>query len=127
MEPAAPTVEQSTVWTDTVKRGPMLRQVHGLGTLVPEEILFVPAVNEGRVEKIQVRPGARVSAGTVLLVLSNPELELEAIEAEFQVKAAEARLQDLKVQLQNQRLAQEAAVAQVKSEYVRAQVTADRD
>ena len=83
MEPAAPTVEQSTVWTDTVKRGPVLRQVRGLGTLVPEEILFVPAVNEGRVEKILVRPGARVSAGTVLLVLNNPELELAAIEAKF--------------------------------------------
>ncbi len=125
LKPAAPIVEN--VWMDTVKRGPMLRQVRGLGTLVPEEILFIPAINEGRVERIFVRPGARVSADTVLLVLSNPELELAALEAEYQVKAAEARYQDLKVQLESQQLNQESEVARVESEYKQARLQADRD
>lgn len=125
LKPAAPVVDN--VWMDTVKRGPMLRQVRGLGTLVPEEILFIPAINEGRVERIFVRPGARVSANTVLLVLSNRELELAALEAEYQVKAAEARYQDLKVQLESQQLNQESEVARVESEYKQARLQADRD
>ena len=127
LKPAAPSVERSTVWMDTVKRGPMLRQVRGLGTLVPQEILWIPAVNEGRVVRILVRPGARVTAETVLLVLSNPELELAALEAEYQVKAAEAQYQDLKVQLESQHLAQEAEVARLQSEYHQAKLRADRD
>ena len=127
LKPAAPSVERSTVWMDTVKRGPFLRQVRGLGTLVPEEILFIPATNEGRVERILVRPGAQVTAQTVLLVLSNPELELAAVEAEYQVKAAEARNQDLNVQLNSQNLNQRAEVARLQSEYVRAKLQADRD
>ena len=127
LKPAAPSVERSTVWMDTVKRGPFLRQVRGLGTLVPEEILFIPATNEGRVERILVRPGAQVTAETVLLVLSNPELELAAVEAEYQVKAAEAQNQDLNVQLNSQNLNQRAEVARLQSEYVRARLQADRD
>src|SRR5262245_32516104 len=74
LKPAAPPVERGTVWIDTVKRGPMLRQHRGLGTLVPEDILWVPALTDGRVEKIVVRPGAEVQPETVLLVLSNPQL-----------------------------------------------------
>jgi HlyD family secretion protein len=74
LKPAAPPVERATVWIDQVKRGPMLRQVRGLGTLVPEDVLWVPAQTDGRVERILVRPGAEVEPDTVLLVLSNPEL-----------------------------------------------------
>ena len=90
LKPAAPTVERSTVWLDTVKRGPMLRQVRGNGTLVPEEIRWIPALSDGRVEKILARPGTSVKADTVLVELSNPEVEQEAVDARFQVKAAEA-------------------------------------
>src|SRR5512145_1606981 len=90
LKPAAPSVEGSTLWTDTVKRGPMLRQVRGLGTLVPEEILYIPAINEGRVEKILLRPGAQVLPNTVILILANPVLELAAEDLRWQVKAAEA-------------------------------------
>src|SRR5437762_12730906 len=75
LKPAVPTVDRSTVWIDTVKRGPMVREVRGLGTLVPEEIRWIPANTEGRVEKIVVRPGTQVKADTVILELSSPELE----------------------------------------------------
>ncbi|HYO84191.1 MAG TPA: RND transporter, partial [Bryobacteraceae bacterium] len=80
-KPAAPPVERATVWIDAVKRGPMIRQVRGLGTLVPEDILWVPALTDGRVEKILVRPGAIVKAETVILELSNPQLQLDALNA----------------------------------------------
>jgi HlyD family secretion protein len=127
LEPAAPTVERSTVWTDTVKRGPMTREVRGLGTLVPEEVLWIPAINDGRVERIVVLPGAEVKTGTILMVLSNPELDQAALDAEYQVKAAEAKYQDLKVQLESQYLTQQAEVARVQSEYHQAKLKADRD
>src|SRR3989440_8011352 len=82
LKPAVPTVDRSTVWVDTVKRGPMVRQVRGLGTLVPEDIRWVPANTEGRVEKIIVRPGAHVEANTVILEMSSAELEQAAHDAE---------------------------------------------
>jgi HlyD family secretion protein len=125
LKPAAPPVERATVWIDTVKRGPMLRQVRGLGTLVPEEILWVPAITDGRVEKILVRPGAEVQPGTVLVVLTNPELELAALNAEWQVKTAEANYRDLAARLQNQKLDQQAAAARVASEFAQAKLNAD--
>src|SRR5206468_7292499 len=78
LKPAVPSVDRSTVWIDTVKRGPMVRQVRGLGTLVPEEIRWIPANTEGRVEKIIVRPGAQVEPGTEILEMSSPELEQAA-------------------------------------------------
>jgi HlyD family secretion protein len=127
LKPAAPTVERATVWPDTVKRGPMLRQVRGLGTLVPEEILWIPATSDGRVERILVRPGAVVRQDTILLVLSNPELDLAALDAEYQVKAAEAQYTDLRVQLESKRLNQQADVAKIQSEYHQAKLKADRD
>jgi HlyD family secretion protein len=127
LKPAAPTVERATVWVDTVKRGPMTREVRGLGTLVPEEILWIPAVTEGRVERILVRPGAVVKADTVLLVLNSPELDQAALDAEYVVKAAEARYKDLKVQLQSQLLTEQANLATVQSEARRARLRADRD
>jgi HlyD family secretion protein len=125
MKPAAPTVEGSTVWPDTVKRGSMLRQVRGLGTLVPEEILFIAAQTEGRVDRIAVRPGAVVTPNTVLLQLSNPELELAANDAEWQVKAAEASYTDLRVRLQSQKLEQQSMAARVHSDYVQAKLKSD--
>ena len=127
LKPAAPTVEESTVWMDTVKRGPMVRKVRGLGTLVPEQILFIPAINQGRVERIVMLPGAEVNPSSVVLVLSNPELELEEVEAEYQLRAAEAKYQDLNVQLESQQLNQEAEVARVESEFEQAKLQADRD
>ncbi len=125
MKPAAPTVERSTVWPDTVKRGPMLRQVRGLGTLVPEEILFIAAQTDGRVDRIAVRPGAVVGPETVLIQLSNPELQLAANDAEWQVKSAEATLTDLRVRLESQKLEQQSVAARVHSDYVQAKLKAD--
>src|SRR5512147_2734533 len=90
LRPAAPTVD-STVWIDEVKRGPMVRNVRGLGTLVPEEIRWIGAATDGRVERIAVLPGTPVKADTLLLELSNPEVELAALEAVSQMRAAEAQ------------------------------------
>jgi HlyD family secretion protein len=127
LKPAAPSVERGTVWIDAVKRGPMVRQVRGLGTLVPEEILFIPAQNDGRVEKVALRPGVPVNPDTVLLVLSNPELEVQMIDYEWQVKAAEAQLTDLRVRLIQQKLEQQSRSAQVQADQVKAQLQYERD
>jgi HlyD family secretion protein len=122
LKPAAPSVERSTVWTDTVKRGLMVRQVRGLGTLVPEEIRWIPALTEARVERIVVHPGTTVAADTVILELSNPELELLAREAESELRAAEAEYTELRVRLESQRLDQEATAARVQAEYQQARM-----
>jgi HlyD family secretion protein len=127
LKPAAPSVEKATVWIDTVKRGPMLRQVRGLGTLVPEEIRWIPALTEGRVERLVLLPGAIVKPDSVILELSNPELELAALEAESLLRAAEAQYTELKVRLQSSHLDQEAAAARVKAEYHQAKLRADAD
>ncbi|MBS1829418.1 MAG: HlyD family efflux transporter periplasmic adaptor subunit [Acidobacteria bacterium] len=127
LKPAAPNVERSSVWVDTVKRGPMLRNVRGLGTLVPEEILWIPAVQDGRVEKLQLRPGALVTKNSVIMELSNPELALAMNDAEWQVKIAEATLADLKVKLETSQLEQRARTAQLESEFTRAKLQYDRD
>jgi len=97
LKPAAPVVERATVWIDVVKRGPMVRQVRGLGTLVPEEIRWIPALTEGRIERIRVLPGALVKPDTILLDLSNPELQLAVVDAQAQLKAAEAEYNGLRV------------------------------
>jgi HlyD family secretion protein len=125
MKPAAPPVERATVWIDTVKRGPMLRQVRGLGTLVPEEILWLPALTDGQIEKILLRPGANVKPDTVVMELSNPQLQLDELNAEWQVKSAEATYRDLEAKLQNLKLDQQAAAARVASEYQQAKLNAD--
>ncbi len=127
LKPAAPPVEFGTLWPDTVKRGDIPRQVRGLGTLVPEEILWIPAITDGRVDRIVLRPGAEVRPETVLLELSNPQLQLDMLDAEYQLKTAEAVLIDLKVKLESQRLTQEADVARVASDALQAQLRADRD
>ncbi|HXK58479.1 MAG TPA: HlyD family efflux transporter periplasmic adaptor subunit [Acidobacteriota bacterium] len=127
LKPAAPAVEASTIWPDTVKRGPMVRQVRGLGTLVPKDVLWIPAVTSDRVERILMRPGAKVGPDTILLVLSNPELELQALDAEYAVKAAEAEYNGLKVRLESQQLTQQAELARIQSEFYQSKLQADRD
>jgi len=127
LKPAAPTVERATVWVEPVKRGPMVRQVRGLGTLVPEEIRWVTSVTEGRVERILVYPGTPVKADTVILELSNPNQTQALLEAEQQLKASEAQLINLRSDVQNQVLAQEAAAAQVSADYRRARMQAEAD
>jgi HlyD family secretion protein len=127
LKPAAPSVDRATVWVDTVKRGPMLRQVRGPGTLVPEEVRVVAAATEGRVERILVQPGTEVTAGTVLLELVNPTIAQEAIDAEYAQRAGEADYNTLKVRLESERLTQQAAVATVRAEYQQAKLQYDTD
>jgi HlyD family secretion protein len=127
LEPAAPSVERSTVWIDGVQRGPMVRQVRGLGTLVPEEIRWIPASTEGRVERLILQAGVEVTPDSVILELSNPELENQAQEAEQQLRAAEAALTELRVRLESQRLDQEAAAARIQAEYSQAKLRAEAD
>lgn len=127
LEPAAPTVERSSAWVDTVKRGAMLRQVRGAGTLVPEQVRWIPAATEARVERIAVLPGTTVEAGTVILELSNPELDQAALDAEWQLKAAEADYENLRVQLDSQLFNQRAAVATVEAEYKETKLQAERN
>ena len=122
LKPAVPTVDRSTVWIDTVKRGPMVRQVRGLGTLVPEEIRWLPANTEGRVEKIIVRPGAHVEPDTEILQLSSPDFEQSAHDAELQATAAEAELTTLRANLQRELLDQESTTAKVRSDYEQAKM-----
>ncbi|MGB2985677.1 MAG: HlyD family efflux transporter periplasmic adaptor subunit [Phycisphaerae bacterium] len=117
LEPAAPSVERETVWLDTVKRGPMLREVRGTGNLVPEVIWWIPASTGGRVERILVLPGTTVDADTVLLELSNAELELDAVDAEWRLKSTEAELDSLEVTLRNELLSLQASVARIGADY----------
>ena len=124
LKPASPSVDSGTLWTDTVKRGEFLRQVRGLGTLVPEEIRWIPAVRDGRVETIILRPGARVTPDSVILVLSNPEVERQAVDAELQYNASKADFANLKVQLQSALLNQRAQAAIVESNYRQAKLQA---
>jgi HlyD family secretion protein len=127
LQPAAPTVEWGTIWPDTVKRGPMIVQVRGIGTLVPLEVLFIPAENAGRVERIYIRPGTLVNSDSVILTLTNPELLNDALAAEFNLKQAQAAYTDLKVQLESQGFDKEAVASQVNSDYQQAKLKADRD
>jgi len=127
LKPAAPRVDRHAVYTDTVKRGEMLRQVWGNGTLVPEEVNWIPAITAGRVERIRVLPGAAVQADTILVELTNPEVEHAAFEAEWQLKAAEAQWNKLKAQLETDRLSQEAQAAQLRSECSVAKLDAQAD
>ncbi|HET7321063.1 MAG TPA: HlyD family efflux transporter periplasmic adaptor subunit [Longimicrobiaceae bacterium] len=129
LQPASPTVERSGIYTDTVQRGTFVREVRGPGTLVPEQIRFISAVTAGRVEKIMAEPGLQVDSQTVLLRLSNPDVQLQAMEAQRQVAGAEASMANLRATLENQRLNQEAAVATAQSQYNEAlrQATANRE
>src|SRR6478672_6291215 len=101
LKPASPTLDRSTAVIDTVKRGEMLREVHGNGTLVPQLTRWIPAPADGRVEKILVQAGVEVGAGTVIVELSNPQMQQQAIDAEFQIKTAQAEAENLKVRLES--------------------------
>lgn len=127
MQPAAPTVERATVWVDTVHRGSMIRQVRGLGTLVPKEIRWIPATTQGRVERRLAQQGDLVTPDTVLLELSNPDVQQASVESENQLKGAEAQLANLRIQLKNQVLAQQAAAATVQAEFSQAKLQAESD
>jgi HlyD family secretion protein len=122
LKPAAPTVERAVVWPDTVKRGPMVRQVRGLGTLTPEDIRWIPATTQGRVEKIILRPGTQVKSTDVILELTNPQLEQQLMDATLKLQAAQAGLANIKVQLNNDLLAQEAASANIEADYNKAKM-----
>ncbi|MGD2216125.1 MAG: HlyD family efflux transporter periplasmic adaptor subunit [Gemmatimonadales bacterium] len=125
--PAAPSVDRSNIWTDVVKRGEMVRRVRGPGNLVSEQVRYIAALTAGRVERRLVEPGAVVDSATVLLELSNPDVEIQALDAQRQLTAEEARLADLRTRLENQRLSQEGLVATVRAQYLEAMRNVSRD
>ncbi|HEY4229818.1 MAG TPA: efflux RND transporter periplasmic adaptor subunit [Thermoanaerobaculia bacterium] len=125
LKPAAPTVEKSTVWMDTVKRGPMLRQVRGPGTLVPQEIRYISAETNARVERLVILPGAPVKPDTILVEMSNPDVERQALEAESQFRAAQAELVNVKAKARRDVMDQEAAAATVRSDFHQAELQAE--
>ncbi len=127
LKPAPPTVDGSVIWTDTVKRGEMLRQVQGLGTLVPETTRIIPAITEGRVEQRLMLAGTKVKADTVILVLSNPQLEQQYMGAKYQLISAEAQYNNLKATLENQLMALRSTAAGIRSQYHVAQMQSDAD
>lgn len=127
LKPAAPGVEMSTLWPDTVKRGPMLREVRGLGTLVPEESMLIPATTDGRVQRILIRPGTPVKADSVVMILTSQELDTALLSAEYTLKAAEADYENLKVTLEKSKIDMQATAAQVGADYNTAKLKADRD
>jgi HlyD family secretion protein len=126
LKPAAPPVDKSTVWVDTVKRGPMVRQVRGLGTLVPEDIRWIPALTDARVDEIVLRPGAVVQPDSIILKLSNPDLEQSMEDATLQRKGAEADLLNTKARLESDLLNQRAAAATVYSDYEQAKLDLEK-
>src|SRR5215472_10711661 len=123
LKPAAPSVDRATVWIDTVKRGPMVIDRRGLGTLVVEEYNWIPAQFESRVEKINFLPGAKLHPNDIIMILKNPVMEQDAADLEAQIKQAEAAYDNLRVQLETQRLTQEATTQQVKSDMDQAGLT----
>ncbi len=125
LKPAAPSVDRNQVWIGTVKRGPMVRQVRGIGTLVPEDISWIAARTAGRVDRIVIRPGAIVKSDSVIVELRNPDVEQAADAADSQLKAAEAELENLKVQLERGVLEQESEAARAKSDYEQAKLRAE--
>jgi len=127
LEPAAPSVQRETVWIDQVKRGEMDRQVRGPGTLVALDVRYVPAPVDGRIERIPALPGVTVAANTVLMEMSNPELQQNAAEAESQLRAAEADYKDLQAKLSSELLNQQASLSSVESQSEQAKLQAQAD
>jgi HlyD family secretion protein len=127
MKPAAPTLDRSTAVIDTVKRGEMVREVRGNGTLVPQVTRWIPAPADGRVERILVQAGVEVSAGTVIVELSNPEMEQQSIDADFQVKTAQAEAENLRVRLESDGMTQQSQIASINAEYRQAKLQLDTD
>jgi HlyD family secretion protein len=124
LKPAAPTVERAVVWPDTVKRGNIMREVRGLGILTPEDIRWIPATTQGRVERIILRPGAQVKADSVILELTNPTLEQQLQDAELKLAAAIAAQENLRVQLANDLLQTRATAANVEADFNKAKMQA---
>jgi HlyD family secretion protein len=129
LKPAAPTVERGTVWTDTVKRGPMVRQVRGIGSLVPtqESVRQIPAETEATVVRIRVLPGSQVEADTILLEMINSQTEQAAVDALLQLKAAQAEYQSLRVKLESDLMNQKAGAATVNADHNQAERQAETD
>jgi HlyD family secretion protein len=127
LRPAAPTVDDATVWKDTVRRGPMILDVRGLGTLVPEDIRWIPAQSQARVDRIVLRSGDTVKPTSVVLELSDPQLQRDALDAEYQLKAAEADYANLKVQVNSELASQKANEASVRSDFEQAKLQAQVD
>src|ERR1039458_3340614 len=127
LKPAAPSVDLSVVWRDTGKRGPMTREVRGLGTLVPIDTMLIPATTEGRVQRILIYPGTPVRANSVVMILTSQELETDLLNAEYAVKSAEADYANLKVTLEKLNLDMQSTVAQVDADYNTAKLQGDRD
>ena len=125
LEPAAPPVDRASVWIDKVKRGRMLRDVRGQGTLVSEDLRWIPATTTGRVERILLRPGTPVGADSVILQLSNPSLDQELEDAQLKLKAAESSLTSLRVQIEDEELQQRASAATIEADYKKAAMQAD--
>ncbi len=127
LKPAPPTLDRATAVIETVKRGQMLREVRGIGTLVPQLTRQIPAPADGRVEKILIQAGVEVGAATVIVELSNPQMEQQAMDAEFQVKAAQADEENLRVRLESENMTQQSAIATINSEYSQAKLQLDTD
>jgi HlyD family secretion protein len=127
LKPAAPTLDRSTAVIDTVKRGQMVREVRGIGTLVPQLVRWVPAPADGRVERIPVQAGVVVGYDTIIAELSNPKIEQEATDAEFQVKAAEADAESLRTRLESESMTQQSNIATITAEYSQAKMQLDTD
>ena len=127
LEPAAPRVDRDTIYLDTVQRGPMVRQVRGTGTLVPEQIRWIPATTDGTVERIVIRPGALVTPDAVIVELTNPELEQTTLEARLNLDAAEARYSNRQVEVERELLNQRAVLATLEAQLKTAQLQADAD
>jgi HlyD family secretion protein len=127
VQPAPPSVESATVVSGEVKRGEMVRNVHGIGTLVPEEIRWISATVNGRIENCYVKPGDAVTEDTVLIEMSNPELERDALDAQTQLVAAEAELENQRVLLRSQYLSQKAQAATVRADHTRAKIISETD
>ncbi|PYU55503.1 MAG: RND transporter [Acidobacteria bacterium] len=127
LRPAAPSVDRATIWPDEVKRGPMLREVRGLGTLVPEDIRWIPAQTDSRVERWVLRPGAVVKPDSIIMELSDPTLQRDALDAEFQLKGAEAEYANLKVQVDSDLMNQKANEAAVRSDFEQAHLQHEVD
>ena len=127
LKPAAPPVELSTLWPDTVKRGAMIREVHGLGTLVPEDTMLITATTDARVERILIKAGTPVKADSVVMILSSPELQTSLLDAEFALKAARADYKNLEVTLHKTLLDLRSTAAQTSADYNTARLESDRD
>src|SRR5438105_11101486 len=125
LKPAVPAVDRTALQIDTVKRGSLRREVSGFGTLVPEDVRWISATTQGRVDRFILYPGASVAPGSMILELSNPQLDLELQDAQLRVQAAEAALTNLRVQMQNDYLQQKAAAAAIRAEYTKAKMQAE--